>query len=212
MRVLLLAAGAYLGGAVPMGLLVGRWARGVDIRRHGSGNIGATNVLRTIGAAWAVPVLLFDLGKGLAPVAVGGALGFSPAALALVALCAVAGHNWSVFLGFRGGKGVATSLGVLLGLAPGAAVGVAFVWVFTVLVTGYASVASLLGLAAAGPLLQLLAAPPPFVALGAVLFGLAVWQHRDNLKRLFQGRELPILGRRPEMSAQRDGSSSDGDR
>lgn len=200
----LVAVLAYVGGSVPMGLLVGRWAKGMDIRQHGSGNIGATNVLRTIGIGWAALVFLFDAAKGAVPVLLGRHFGCDPVTLALVALLAVAGHNWSLFLRFRGGKGVATSLGALLALAPGVAVGVALIWVFLVAVTGYASVGSMLGLASSGPILQLVAAPAPLVWLGVALFTLTVYQHRANIKRLTQGKELPMFGRRGASAPGRD--------
>ncbi len=189
----LVAVLAYVGGSIPMGLLVSRWAKGVDIRKHGSGNIGATNVLRTIGARWAVVVFLFDAAKGVLPVLLGRHLGLTPAMLALVAFLAVAGHNWSCFLRLKGGKGVATSLGVLLALAPGVAAAVALIWVFVVAVTGYASLGSMLALGTAGPILQLTAAPAALVWLGVVLFLMTVYQHRANIKRLIQGKELPMF-------------------
>ncbi len=201
---LLVALLAYIGGSVPIGLLVGRWAKGMDIRQHGSGNIGAANVLRTVGAGWAGLVFLFDAAKGAGPVMLGRYFGLGPVTLALVALLAVVGHNWSLFLGFRGGKGVATSLGVLLALAPGVAVGVAFIWVFLVGVTGYASVGSMLGLASSGPILESMAAPTPLVWLGVALFILTLYQHRGNIKRLLQGKELPIFGRRGPSARGRD--------
>lgn len=198
----LVAVLAYLGGSIPMGYLVGRWAKGVDVRRHGSGNIGATNVLRTLGAGWAILVFAFDAAKGAAPIVLAQRLGLGPLLLAVVALSAVAGHNWSVFLRFRGGKGVATSLGVLLALAPWSAIAVAVIWVFIVAVTGFASVGSLVGLAASGPILGLLAAPWPLIALGGVLFVLGAYQHRGNIKRLLQGKELPIFGPRRNASTE----------
>jgi glycerol-3-phosphate acyltransferase PlsY len=185
-----LVALAYLGGAIPVGLLVGRLVKKVDIRRYGSGNIGTTNVLRTLGPAWAAVVFALDAAKGFLPVLVGRHLGLPVGTLALAAALAVAGHNWSVFLRFQGGKGVATSLGALLALAPLVALGAAGVWILVVLVSGYASLGSMLGLTAAALLLYLLGQPPAVVALGVALAAAAIWQHRANIRRLLQGKEL----------------------
>jgi glycerol-3-phosphate acyltransferase PlsY len=181
---------AYLGGSAPIGLIVGRAVLKVDIRQYGSGNIGATNVLRVLGAWWAALVFALDAAKGLIPVLVGRHLGVDATALAVVALLAVAGHNWSIFLRFRGGKGVATSLGALLALSPPTTAGVVLVWVLVVLISGYASLGSMLGLASSGLFLYLTGAPPQFVALGVVLAAVAAWQHRANIKRLLEGKEL----------------------
>ena len=139
---------AYLVGAVPIGWLVAR-AFGVgDIRRHGSGNIGATNVLRTLGWVPAVVTLLADVGKGYLAVVVGGLLGGGdPAVVAASAVAAVAGNCWSVFLGFRGGKGVATGLGALLRTVPWATVAALPVFVAVVATTRYVSLGSLLAAA-----------------------------------------------------------------
>jgi glycerol-3-phosphate acyltransferase PlsY len=199
----LLAGGAsYLLGAVPFGLLVAR-ARGVDIRRVGSGNIGATNVFRSVGRSWGVLTFLLDMGKGFAavralPWAAALALGTPPDAavregLTLVCAClAVAGHNWPVYLGFRGGKGVATSAGVLLGLAWLACLAGLAVWLVTLLLTRYVSVASMaaavgIGLAA-WPLYGRTAGPWLPLAL-TLLAAATVLRHRSNVRRLLDGTE-----------------------
>lgn len=186
----LVAGVAYFGGSIPTGLLVSRWVRGVDIRGYGSGNIGTTNVLRVIGAGWAVLVFVLDAAKGALPQLLGRYLGLSPLALALVGILSVAGHNWSVFLRFRGGKGVATSLGALLAISPLSAVGAALVWLITVVLTGYSSLGSMLGLASSGPLLYLLGEPKELVFLGGAFLVMTLWQHRANIKRLAEGKEL----------------------
>lgn len=189
----LVASLAYLGGSIPVGLLVSRLVKGIDIRKHGSGNIGAANVLRTIGPAGAVVVFILDATKGYVPILLGRNLGLDPLTLAGIGLAAVLGHNFSVFLKFHGGKGVATSFGIALALAPLAAVVALAVWILAVLVTGYASVGSMLALAAIGPAAYALGAGPATVGLGAVLFALTVYQHRGNVKRLAQGKELRLL-------------------
>src|SRR5438445_2958523 len=108
---------SYLIGAIPTGLLVVRLLAGEDIRRHGSGNIGTVNVLRVAGPGTAAVVLAVDILKGIVPVLLALRLGFAPWTVVLCGLAAIMGHNWSVFLGFQGGKGIATSFGVLVALS-----------------------------------------------------------------------------------------------
>lgn len=189
----LVAVGAYILGGIPMGLIVARSAAGVDIREHGSGNIGTTNVLRVIGARWAVVVFILDALKGVLPVLAGGHLGLAPRQLAFAGLLAVAGHNWSPFLRFRGGKGVATSLGVLLAVSPPTAAAVAGAWGLAVLATGYASLGSMVGLSLSGPASVLFSGSRDYLWLGILLFAMTVFQHRANIDRLIHGRELAIL-------------------
>ena len=182
----------YLVGAVPMGYLVARVLR-VDIRAHGSGNIGATNVLRTLGKGPAVITLLLDVAKGYAAVWVALALGPEPWWGSVGALVAVAGNCWSVFLGFRGGKGMATGLGAFLHLMPLAALPVVLVWAAVAATLRYVSLASM--------------AAALCVPIGAVLLGRYHWsealaalavalfialRHRDNVARLLSGTERKL--------------------
>lgn len=192
-----LGVGAYLLGAVPFGYLVAHF-RGIDIRRVGSGNIGATNVFRCVGKPWGIATLLLDVLKGACPV-----LCFPPLAQCLTqtsggeawavgyGIAAVVGHNWPIYLKFRGGKGVATSAGALVGVAPAAVgIGVA-VWVIAFVTGRYVSVASMLAavsIAAASwarcdreTLLV-----PAALSLLALLI---VWRHRTNIGRLLNGTE-----------------------
>jgi len=187
----LLAAAAigYLLGSVPFGLLVTRLAGLGDIRRIGSGNIGATNVLRTGSKGAAALTLLFDLAKGSAAVAIGQAWG-EHAALA-AAGCVVIGHAFPVWLGFRGGKGLATALGVVIALAWPVAVAAALVWLATAFWSRYSSLAALVAAAAA-------AIVAPFVtdgATAAVIAGIAlliILRHHANVRRLIAGTESRI--------------------
>ena len=190
---------AYLLGAVPFGFLIAR-ARGVDIRQVGSGNIGATNVFRCVSKPLGVLTFLLDLGKGvagstlipwLAAVLLGGATGHMPFRVCCGFL-AVAGHNWPVFLGFKGGKGIATSAGLLLGLAPlGCAIAL-LAWLAALLAARYVSLASILAAAALG-----VAAWPLygaryggwFAATLDLLAAIAIWRHRANIQRLLNGTE-----------------------
>jgi len=185
--------GAYLIGAIPIGYAIAR-ARGVDIRRVGSGNIGATNVLRRLGKGAAFATLLGDVAKGALAVHLGLWLGGgAPSWGAAAAVLAVAGNCWSPFLGFKGGKGVATALGTILRLVPWATLPAALVWIVILLTFRYVSLASVT--AAAGlPLgLFLLRAPGPALLSGLLIAALIIFRHQKNLGRLFQGTE-PKLG------------------
>jgi acyl phosphate:glycerol-3-phosphate acyltransferase len=187
-----LLALSYLLGATPTSYWVGRAFHGIDLRDHGSSNLGATNAFRVMGAKWAVPVVLVDVAKGSIPVwlfadiaGVGfeWALGFGAAA--------IAGHIFSVWVGFKGGKGVATSAGVFLAIAPWAVLGSFVVWLLLALPTGYVSLGSI------GAALTL----PVFVAFApheggayvlwftAALAVFVTWAHRSNMRRLLDGTE-----------------------
>ncbi len=181
---------AYLVGAVPVGFLIARAFGAGDIRRRGSGNIGATNVMRTLGKGPAILTLVGDVAKGYLAVAAGGALaGGRPELTALCAVAAVAGNCWSVFLGFRGGKGVATGLGAFLRLVPLATVAVIPVFVVVVATTRFVSLGSLLS-AACVPFGAWALGYPRVSALAAAGVGviLAV-RHRENIARLAAGTE-----------------------
>jgi acyl phosphate:glycerol-3-phosphate acyltransferase len=182
---------AYLVGAFPTSYVAGRLFKGIDLREHGSRNLGATNVYRVLGWKFAVPVAIVDILKGTLPV-VAFAPRVSDSALVamLVGAMAVVGHVFSVFVGGKGGKGVATSAGVMLGLAP-AAVGICMlIWLVLVRTTGYVSLGSMLG-AVALPIGLYVLHPDrrelvlPSVALAALI----VFLHRANIRRLLNGTE-----------------------
>jgi glycerol-3-phosphate acyltransferase PlsY len=183
---------SYLLGAVPTSYLAGRLFRGIDLREHGSRNLGATNLYRVLGWRYALPVGLFDAAKGFVPVMVFAPRVSSSELFALICgLMAVVGHVFSVFVGFKGGKGVATAAGVMLGLTP-AALGVAvLVWAALVYLTGYVSVGSIAA-AAIFPLAVYLLEPPDQPAmlwLDVAVAAAIVWLHRGNIQRLFNGTE-----------------------
>jgi glycerol-3-phosphate acyltransferase PlsY len=187
---------AYLLGSIPFGFLIAR-ARGVDIRKVGSGNIGATNVFRCVSKPLGIVTFVLDLAKGLTGCTLLPALVCQEAAPLPLRVCCgfltVAGHNWPVFLGFKGGKGIATSAGLLLGLAP-AACGVALgVWVVAFLTARYVSLASIAAALTLGVVAWL-----PFCRAGDgwwfpvildLLAALAIWRHRANIQRLRAGTE-----------------------
>jgi glycerol-3-phosphate acyltransferase PlsY len=186
---------AYFIGALPTGLVLVRVLRGEDIRQHGSGNIGAVNVLRVAGPAVAAAVLLVDVLKGLVPVLVAFRAGLAPWAVVAAGLAAIAGHNWSVFLGFRGGKGIATSFGVLAGLSLQAALVAAAVWIVVVAITRFSSLGSLLAVVSVPIMLWRLRTPPEYVAFGIIASLFAIYRHRANIQRLVAGTELRVTDR-----------------
>ena len=180
---------AFVVGSIPFGVLVSRAFYGTDIRKSGSGNIGAANALRTLGKRGAVAVLALDMLKGFAPTLAAGALG-GPVAAAAAALAAVVGHCYSPFLNFKGGKGVATHFGALFALWWPAGIAFALVWIAAVVATGYSSVGSMLASLAMGPLLWFGVVPPSVGLIYGVISAIfVVLRHRENLERLRHGTE-----------------------
>ncbi len=191
---------SYLLGSVPFGLLVSRLLYKQDLRALGSGNIGATNVLRNYGVQPFIAVMLMDMAKGIAAVAVGRAAGLGPTLSLLAGLAAIAGHNWSVFLRFKGGKGIATSGGVLIAAFPWTVtVTVLGVFVVMLLLTRIMSLASM-GAAVSFPLVSAWVLWDdagrywPHIAVAALTCVSALFKHRENIGRLLRGEE-PRLGR-----------------
>ena len=178
----------YLCGSIPWGLLFAR-AAGVDVRRTGSGNIGAANVARSAGTSLGLATLVADAAKGAIPVLVARAAAGPPWLPAAAGLAAFAGHVFPVTLGFAGGKGVATALGVLAPLAPTAAACAVTVFLAAFLATRYVSVGSLLGAVTAPVALAVLGAPAPVLGAGAAMAFVIVIRHRGNLARLRAGTE-----------------------
>ncbi|MDD5137551.1 MAG: glycerol-3-phosphate 1-O-acyltransferase PlsY [Candidatus Omnitrophica bacterium] len=193
---------SYLLGAIPTAYLFGRLFKGIDLRQHGSGNLGATNAFRVLGKGAGTLVLIIDILKGTAAVLLSRYVFFDsqanislPFYLCLAAVCAVAGHNWTVFLGFKGGKGVATSLGVLIAfsiliekfsilvlLATGS-------WLAIFLATGFVSLASVI-CSAALPILGLVLRIPVSVEIFLAILGIfSIIRHKTNIYRLLQKKE-----------------------
>ncbi len=196
-----LLVAAFLLGAVPFGYLIGR-AVGVDVRRVGSGNIGAGNLLRTVGRWAALCTLLLDVGKGALPAAAARWAGLSPDWMAAVVAAAVLGHVYTPFLRFRGGKGVATTLGGLAAATPWVALTAVAVWLVTAAASRIASLAALLAAVLLPFVAWWLDGRVPFVVLGGVLAVLVIWRHRDNIDRIRRGTE-PRIGQRAVVAAQR---------
>jgi acyl phosphate:glycerol-3-phosphate acyltransferase len=182
---------SYLVGAIPTSYLVVRLLKGQDLRTLGSGNLGATNLYRVLGWKYAVPVGIFDLLKGAVPVLVFAPLAGGGDRIAiLLGLAAVVGHVFSVFAGFKGGKGVATGAGVVLGLAPWAFVAALITWIILVKASGYVSLGSLGAALMLPPAVYLLHPERrPMIWLFAGLAGAIVIFHRANIRRLLAGTE-----------------------
>ena len=195
----LLVSAAYLLGSIPNGLLIAR-LKGIDLQKVGSGNIGATNVFRCVGKGWGVLAFVLDAVKGFVPAFFfPDLLEAAPAWLGLACgVAAVAGHNWPVWLKFKGGKGVSTSAGMLLGIAP-AAVGIGFaVFAVVVALSRIVSLGSILAaIAVAGAGVWLYGADNRLLAGALIVMGaLVVLKHRANIGRLLKGTEPRIVGKK----------------
>ena len=183
---------AYLLGSISSAVIVARLMSLPDPRSLGSGNPGATNVLRTGNKKAAVITLLGDLLKGLLPVLLARWLHFEPLALCAVGLAAIIGHMYPVFLGFKGGKGVATTLGVLLGISWPLAVGWVIIWLSVAKISGYSSLAALIATMILPLAAWLLNYSQAIVLLTIAISLLIVWRHRGNIKNLASGKETKI--------------------
>jgi len=194
---------AYLAGSIPVGVIVARLVGGPDLRSIGSGRTGGTNAIRALGRKWAAVVVLGDLLKGALPVLLARYVTGDPLVEVLCGISAVAGAIWSVFVGFRSGRGVGTGVGTMLVIQPIAVLLSAPVFVVVILLTRYVSLGSLLGSAAMLPamLLVLMVVPDtplPYVIYSAVGTALIWLAHADNIERLLKGEErkfdLALLG------------------
>jgi glycerol-3-phosphate acyltransferase PlsY len=209
---------AYLLGSIPFGFLIGK-AKGVDVRDHGSGNIGATNVVRTVGKKEGIAAFFLDFLKGLVAVIIvqrflaPGPQGTwsdpGPNFVAwfgiLAAICVILGHNYTCWLGFKGGKGIATSAGALMALMPGVLVAALAVWTVVFLATRYVSLASLVA-AACLPVFEALKmllgmGEPAYLLVTLVLCALAFWRHRSNIEKLRRGEEHKWEGKRKKTQS-----------
>ena len=186
---------AYFLGSIPTGLLLSRALAGKDPRQQGSRNIGATNVMRTAGKALGIITLLGDVLKGLIPVVIALWLVKEGFWVAGTGLAAFLGHCFPIYLRFRGGKGVATAVGVFLPLAPLAVVFDIFFFAGVVATRRIISVGSMLAAAAMPILIGLLGYPLPYIILGICVAALIIYRHKENIKRLMGGRENRLWGK-----------------
>jgi len=191
----------YLLGAIPSALIAGKLLKGIDIRQYGSGNIGAANTLRTLGLGPSAAVFLADAAKAALPVLLARWLTGEPAVEVAVGMAAIAGHNWPAYIGWRGGRGVSSSFGVLLVFSPLAAAICLLVFAGVVALTRYASLGSLVGSVVGCLLLVAMVfsswLPPAYGVYAIVGAALIIIQHRSNIARLLQGKERK-LGERVE--------------
>lgn len=200
LKIVLVALPSYLLGAIPASYIMGRTLRGIDLREHGSGNLGAANAFRVLGTKAAVPVLLFDVGKGFIAVEYisrfgGDGYGF----MLFAAFIVILGHNYSVFVRFSGGKGVGTTTGAFLGLVPQAVVLCIALWIVLLLITRIVSIASMAS-AAFLPAAILIAdylfandTHPSFLALAVLVAVFVIAKHRSNISRLREGKEKRLF-------------------
>ena len=179
---------AYLLGSIPVGVVLSK-LKGQDPRKAGSGNIGATNVMRTVGKGLGILTLAGDIVKGFLPTWLCIHYDQPASIVAACGLAAFAGHVWPIYLGFRGGKGVATALGLFLGLKPAVIPILLAVFVFVLLKWRYVSLGSLAGTALMPILLILFGSPVEYIAVSLIVGLLIYYKHRDNIKRLLAGTE-----------------------
>ena len=202
MTAVLLVLVSYLLGSLPFGLLMAKLVRGIDVRRYGSGSTGMTNVLRTIGLAPALVVLALDAGKGVAAVFLARYFEAGLAVEAIAALAALVGHNWSVFIRFQGGKGIATGIGALCALSPVAGLIVLMVGAPVIALSRYVSLGSIAGATTGAIAVPILAMADPSMPLGVPSYGYAIYtsigvplillKHRSNVERLLRGQERKL--------------------
>jgi len=200
LKILGVAASGYLLGSIPSSFIMAKILRGIDLRDHGSGNLGAANTFRILGAKAAVPVLIIDIGKGFLAVKLVSMAGIDNFAfVALAALMAILGHNYSVFVKFSGGKGVGTTTGAFLAIVPVAVLICLLIWLVLLLTTRIVSLASIAA-SIALPLAVLLSRyymgrdiDILAVALSVIVAVVVVYKHRSNIQRLRNGTEKRIF-------------------
>jgi len=182
----------YVFGSIPCGLWLVQAFHGIDIRNYGSGNIGTTNVFRTVGPKTAAAVLVGDMLKGILALYIMSKFMADPSVVAITALGALLGHNYSLFLGFKGGKGVATGLGLFLYMLPWGALAGFTVWVIIVLITRYVSLGSVIAALVAAVAGWYLKYPFPYAVFGTLACLFVIIRHKDNINRLMNGTESKI--------------------
>lgn len=191
MNVLIIIS-AYLIGSIPFGFLLARFWKGIDIRKHGSGNIGATNVWRTLGKGPGIIVLLLDALKGVTAVMLAKQLGTNDLVALGAALAVMAGHSFPLWLGFKGGKIIATGAGAVLAITPVPLLLALLVWVTTVALSRYVSLGSILAAISLPIWVALFDREPSTLVFSLLAASFAVWKHSSNIKRLLNGTEFRI--------------------
>jgi glycerol-3-phosphate acyltransferase PlsY len=193
MKMVLVIIGCYLLGSIPFGYIVGKLFKKVDIREFGSGNIGATNAFRILGPSLASLVLLGDVGKGILSIYLVRFLNIDNLLiLTIVGLAVICGHDWSLFLGFKGGKGIATTFGVVFALNPLISVLALAVWGIIAITTRYVSLASVSAVISIFIFTILFKQPYEYIIFSAIILVLGIFNHKDNIKRLRSKKERKI--------------------
>lgn len=190
-KIALLIPFAFILGSIPFGIIIAK-VMGIDLKKIGSGNIGATNVLRSLGKGPAALTLLGDILKGTAAVAIGRYLSVGSAYEGIIGLSAILGHNFSLFLGFKGGKGVATSIGVLLIYSPQVAIFTLIIWLMVVLMTRYSSLGAIVAFGLLPVNVFLVDYSEMKLIISAVITLLILLRHIGNIERLIRGTERKI--------------------
>lgn len=190
-KLVFLGAFAYVLGSIPFGVIIGRAMRGIDIRQYGSGNIGATNAMRVLGMKAGIAVFVADALKGAIPTLLGAHYIGSGGAM-FCGLCSVVGHNWPIYLGFRGGRGVATATGVFAVLSPLATLFGGIVWFLLVALTRYVSVGSMIFMASIPLGMWLFRRGAWAVIISIVIACIVIARHYPNMRRLYAGKESKI--------------------
>ncbi|HWR58480.1 MAG TPA: glycerol-3-phosphate 1-O-acyltransferase PlsY [Thermodesulfovibrionales bacterium] len=191
MKLFLLIVLAFIIGSIPFGVIIAR-LKGVDLKRVGSGNIGATNVLRTMGKGPAILTLAGDVLKGTVSVALGRYFLSDPTLAGIAGLASVLGHNFSVFLGFKGGKGVATSIGVLLLFSPKVAMVTVALWLTVIVITRYSSLGALVSFGLLPLSIYFMDYSRGKLIISLLMSGLLIVRHTDNIERLIHGKETKV--------------------
>jgi len=193
MKIALIIISCYLLGSIPFGYIVGKLFKKVDIREFGSGNIGATNALRILGPSLASFVVIGDIGKGIFSIYLAQYFNIDNLLILTIAgLAVICGHDWSLFLGFKGGKGIATTIGVVFAFNPIIALLAVTVWVIVIITTRYASLSSIFALISIFVFTILFKQPYEYIAFSAIILVLGIFKHKDNIERLKLKKERKI--------------------
>ncbi len=193
MKLIIVLLFSYLLGSIPNGYIFGKQFAGKDIRNYGSGNVGATNVARVAGYKIGLIVAILDITKGFLSVYIAKSLllpEYSMVFIFIAAILAISGHDWSIFLSFQGGKGVATSVGVILSLFPLSFIVLFIVWVVMIFLTKMVSVGSILGaISLPISILFIYSSKSSYIIFGIIIAALVIFSHRSNIKRILKGNE-----------------------
>ena len=193
MKIALIIISCYLLGSIPFGYIVGKLFKKVDIRELGSGNIGATNAFRILGPSLASLVLLGDVGKGILSIYLVRFLNIDNLLILTIAgLAVICGHDWSLFLGFKGGKGIATTFGVVFGLNPTISILALIIWGVVVITTRYVSLSSIFAVISIFIFSILFKQPYEYIIFSAMIMILGIFKHKENIKRLKSKKERKI--------------------